>query len=68
MPTAMTPTTMYSAIWVSLPLQSVRGAHVQEAQPQEHERYSVEDDVHHAGQLPPSLAEPCPTAFTTKAA
>jgi hypothetical protein len=34
------------------PLQPVRGAHVEKAQAQEHERDAVEDDVRHAVQLP----------------
>lgn len=47
MPTAISPTTAYSATFVPFHLQLVGGAHVQQAQAQEHERDAVEDDVAH---------------------
>jgi len=47
MPTAITPTTMYSATFVPFRLQLVSSANVQQAQAEYHERDAVEDDVAH---------------------
>jgi hypothetical protein len=58
MPTAITPTTMYSATFVPRHLQLVRSANVQQAQAEHHERDAVEDDVAHRSLLLNTLTRP----------